>query len=206
MRKTDPPSSGSAGNNSSSVVRVLNRLTGWPSHLVSAGLLLWLCWYARLPSMPWSVFALYLLWMVFFILWLAVRIVVWISERSQPRKAHWLPWSVTPVLFVLGFVVSYSGVVCRLAFEMNRPAFDRLAQQELASPNSRLGGGPLGVYEVEEVEYLRIDPAEPEEVIIYIAPFGRHVGFLYCPKCQSADPSRRRNLGGGWYTFISYSA
>jgi hypothetical protein len=188
--------------------RVSNRFMGWPSHLISAAMLLWLCWYARLPSFPWVVLALYLLWILFLILWLVALMIARSSDRMHERRMHWSKWSVTPALVVLGFVVSYSGIVCRVAFELNRPALDRLARQMMASPNSSLDVRSVGVYQIEYISYRAASPGAPEAVLIDVAPFSRHEGFTYCPKCVRSphDYFLRLDLGGGWYTFAVYSA
>ena len=206
----------------SSLVRVLTLLAGWPSYLIFAALLLRLCWYGRLPSLPWDGLKLYFLWIAFFLgLWLPVRIAVWASIRPQAGAKRRLggPIMLACFMFVLGLVAPHA--VCRISFELNRPAFDRLAREALAPPSSsgfhvstrgeytsRTNDSVphVGVYEIERVEYRQIGSNAPEEVLIYLAPFGHHVGFAYCPRGRPDDPFLRTSLGGGWYTFAAYSA
>ncbi len=212
-----------AGNKSSSLTGVLSLLARWPSYLVFTALLLWVCWYDRLPSLSWDALTLYFLWIAFLGLWLPVRIVVWLSERPRAGAKRQLGRAImlVCVMSILAVAVPHSRVVCRISFEANRPAFDRLAREALSPPSSSgfnvaISGEAIsrtddrarsiGVYEIERVEYKQIGSNNPEEVFIYLAPFHHHEGFVYCPRGRPDDPSLGINLGGGWYTFAEYSA
>ena len=70
---------------------------------------------------------------------------------------------------------------------------DRLAQQALAtSDDSPLPGGRAGLYWVEKVRCLRVDPAKPE-VFIYLVGYEGY--FMYSPNQQPF----LTDLGGGCY-------
>jgi hypothetical protein len=175
---------------------------GLPMHLVSAFLLLWTCWGTSGPP---SLDSLYVVvwWVGLIGVWLirgVLRVLMGFRHRSRAGSAQWLHWSIEPLLCASAAALIYSGghpprpsALLHVRFDISRPAMDRLAQQALAtSDDSPLTGGRAGLYWVEKVRCLRVDPAKPE-VFIYLIGYEGY--FMYSPNPQPFVT----DLGGGWY-------
>jgi len=188
----------------SSFVRRLMLATGWPMHLVSLALLLQICRLARFPTMRLGALGWYLLWIGLMCIWLTIRVTLWALYRSETimrRPWHWL---VSPVLLIMGFVLPISGLPCRWTFNMNRPAFDRLAQQVMASPSS-LHAQSVGPYDTSQTTYTEPTPGSKAgaEVVITLSRTGKDLsnyGFAYHPDGLPHSKSDK-DFGGGWYTW-----
>jgi hypothetical protein len=168
---------------------------GLPMHLVSAFLLLWTCWGTSGPPSLDSLFVV-VWWVGLMGVWLIRGVLrVWMGFRHDSRagSAQWLHWSIEPLLFASAAALIYSGALLHVRFDISRPAMDRLAQQALAtSDDSPLPGGRAGLYWIEKVRCLRVDPAKPE-VFIYLVGYEGYFMYSLNPQPFVTD------LGGGWY-------
>jgi hypothetical protein len=187
----------------------------WPTLIVAIALFLSTCWYARLPAQPlrWVLSAL-TLWPLFFLTW-TLRLAV--STASQPARLgqilrmHPMRWALAPSLCAAALIVFFSGVCCRIGFELSRTQMDRVMQQALASPDHPpTPQGWVGLYRIERVTCYRSglhgesDPQGEWGCTFTVAGADEgHGGFNYASAHR--EPSiGERDFGGGWFSWYHY--
>lgn len=182
-------------------VRWLMQAGRWPMYLVFIVLFIQICRLARFPSMRFNALGVYFLWIVLLFIWSVLR-TLWVLHRSETPLKRLLHWSAPPALLVTAMVLPHSGLPCRWSFEMNRAAFDRLAQQVMASPRA-MHVQSIGPYDTSQVGCVEPTPGSKAgaEVVVTLSRTGEDLsryGFAYHPDGRPHNPYDQ-DLGGGWY-------
>ncbi len=139
-------------------------------------------------------------WAVVGLLWFVTG---WLAVAEVPRRwvSLW-PVLIVPALFAATGAVARTGVVERLAFDLHRPALERLAAEVTAG--GRVADRTVGLFETRAD---RDRDSGCVHITVRDAGFMNQAGFAYCPDrvpVNSPQPGRGYSyqpIDGPWYEF-----
>lgn len=165
------------------------RSVGVLTHALFLTAMLYTFWVARLPS-PWGLFVVAPAWGLLGLYWL-VRLVWHLNRQPRSARTTIVHWIFGPVIAGVTIIAVCSGLPLRIAFQLSRPAFNRLAADAVAG---KPFAGPqwAGLYHVTKVTYDK-DLGGP----VFILLEDQNSGFYH-----EMQPARQNygglSLGGGW--------
>lgn len=181
---------------------------GWPSHLISVALFLWLFWYSLFP-INWGgipAFFLSLLWLAVWVVRLFLRVTAPPNAAPPISLKAVLCWSSAPILVIAAWVLKTSDLGVRIGFELCRPAMNRVMQQAQASPDRPLQVRWVGPYRIQQVSCGQ--PPNSNESTCRVSlkdANGGNGGFYYAARLPHERAFQKEtDLGGGWYAWAHW--
>jgi len=184
------------------------RPPGWPTHLVSGALFLWLSWYSLFPIV-WAAilpFVLSLLWLGAWGVRLFLRITAPPNAAPPMSLKAGLRWSSVPILVIAALALMSSGLGVRIGFEMCRPEMNRVMQQAMASPDRPPQVRRVGPYRIRQVTCERTPNSYEWRCRIALQDANNgNGGFYYTTRLPHERWfPKETDLGGDWYAWASW--
>lgn len=186
------------------IAQFLRRPIGWPTNTAVGVAFALLCWGTRLPGgdLPYIATGL-LISVIVAIAWL-VRLLLrlMLLGRHLPSKEQtsrtWTSWCVAPALFGIATLAIAYDLPFWTAFQISRPALDRLAQSVLADGQPRHDQW-AGLFPIART---RLEPGRVEMVFDKEEFLWGSRGFYLSPDGSRIDDTHyddQRLVEDGWY-------